>query len=198
MYASDVPKLWDDTIEEHRRQVRDAILDSAWSLVTERGLLSVTMSLVAQETGIGRATLYKYFPDVEAIVSAWHERLVAGHLATLAALQDREGSPRDRLDAMAAAYTHICRMRARHGAQDLGPLLHRGAQAARADEELHRLFRDALSGAQAAGDVRDDVAVEELARYCIHALGAAAGLRSDAALRRLVDVTLDALRVRPS
>jgi AcrR family transcriptional regulator len=37
------------------------------------------MSQIAAETGIGRATLYKYFPDVEAILVAWHERQVAEH-----------------------------------------------------------------------------------------------------------------------
>src|SRR5918996_4902222 len=62
-----VPRLWTETIEEHRRAVRDATLDTAAALVGEHGLRSVTMSQIAEETGIGRATLYKYFPDVEAI-----------------------------------------------------------------------------------------------------------------------------------
>ncbi len=43
------------------------------------------MSLAA-ETGIGRATLYKYFSDVEAILAAWHARHVARHLEHLAAV----------------------------------------------------------------------------------------------------------------
>jgi len=69
--------------------VRDAILDSIWALVTEHGLMSVTMSQIAEETGIGRARLYKYFPDVEAILAVWHERHVAGHLEHLAELRDQ-------------------------------------------------------------------------------------------------------------
>jgi AcrR family transcriptional regulator len=56
-----MPKLWNETIEAHRREVRDAILDNTAALVAEHGLLSVTMSQIAEETGIGRATLYKYF-----------------------------------------------------------------------------------------------------------------------------------------
>jgi AcrR family transcriptional regulator len=47
---------------------RKAILDTTAALVAEGGLLSVTMSRIAEEAGIGRATLYKYFPDVEAIL----------------------------------------------------------------------------------------------------------------------------------
>src|SRR5262245_8068886 len=78
-YTDAMPKLWTETIETHRREVRDAILDTAAALVADRGLRSVTMSQVAEETGIGRATLYKYFPGVEAILLAWHERQVTGH-----------------------------------------------------------------------------------------------------------------------
>ncbi|MGH9199575.1 MAG: TetR/AcrR family transcriptional regulator, partial [Acidimicrobiia bacterium] len=67
-----MPRLWSDTIQAHRREVREAILDITAKLVGEHGLRSVTMSQIAEDTGIGRATLYKYFPDVEAILSAWH------------------------------------------------------------------------------------------------------------------------------
>ena len=75
-----MPKLWNETIDAHRRAVRDATLNTTAALVAEHGLLSVTMSQIAEQTGIGRATLYKYFPDVEAILFAWHERQVSGHL----------------------------------------------------------------------------------------------------------------------
>ena len=88
-----MPKLWTETIEEHRRAVRDATLDTTAALVAERGLASVTMSQIAAETGIGRATLYKYFPDVEAILLAWHDRLIARHLRLLAAARDAAATP---------------------------------------------------------------------------------------------------------
>jgi AcrR family transcriptional regulator len=75
-----MPKLWNETIDAHRRDVREAILDTTATLVAGHGLLSVTMSQIAEKTGIGRATLYKYFPDVEAILLAWHGRQIASHL----------------------------------------------------------------------------------------------------------------------
>ena len=59
-----MPKLWNETIDAHRRAVHDAILNTAARLAFEHGLTSVTMSQIAAEVGIGRATLYKYFPDV--------------------------------------------------------------------------------------------------------------------------------------
>ncbi|MEV6386879.1 TetR/AcrR family transcriptional regulator [Nocardia xishanensis] len=58
--------------------MRDALLDTTAELVQEHGLASVTTTQIAEATGIGRATLYKYFPDVESIPQAWHERRIGG------------------------------------------------------------------------------------------------------------------------
>src|SRR5262249_13746838 len=102
-----VPRLWNDTIEAHRRAVRDATLDTTAALVAEHGLASVTMSQIAEETGIGRATLYKYFPDVEAILVAWHDRQVSGHLQQLAEVRDQAGHPGQRLAAVLQGYAPI-------------------------------------------------------------------------------------------
>src|SRR5262245_17985636 len=79
-YTEGVPRLWNDTIDAHRRAVRDATIDTTAALVAKHGLRAVTMAQIAEETGIGRATLYKYFPDVESILLAWHERQIAAHL----------------------------------------------------------------------------------------------------------------------
>jgi len=192
-YHAAMPKLWDDTIEAHRRAVRDATLDTTAALVAEHGLLSVTMSQIAQETGIGRATLYKYFPDVEAILFAWHERQVAGHLEHLAEIRDQAGDPGERLEAVLEAYALISHER--HGTE-LVALLHRGEHVARAQQQLSDLVRDLLTEGAETGDLRDDVAPDELAGYCLHALTAASSLPSKAAVRRLVRVTLAGLRPR--
>src|ERR687891_1587020 len=106
-YTLGVPKLWTETIDAHRREVRDAILDTTAVLAAEHGLRSVTMSQIAEETGIGRATLYKYFSDVEAILLAWHERQISGHLDYLAEVRDQAGDPRERLEAVLEAYALI-------------------------------------------------------------------------------------------
>jgi AcrR family transcriptional regulator len=191
-----VPRLWSKTIEAHRRTVRDATLDATAALVAEHGLLSVTMSRIAEETGIGRATLYKYFPDVEAILRAWHERQVAAHFQQLADVRDRAGDPGGRLEAVLVAYALISHET--HGHDDgVAAFLHRDPQVAKARHQLHGMVRDLLAEAARAGHVRDDVAPEELASYCLHALSAANTLPSRAAVRRLVTVTLAGLRPRP-
>ena len=191
-YTDQVPKLWNETIEEHRRAVRDAVLETTAKLVAEQGLRGVTMSRIAGESGIGRATLYKYFPDVESIMVAWHERQVAGHLDQLAELRDRSGTPGERLAAVLEAYAFIQQQRHGHGAE-LSALLHRGDHVAHAEQHLRHFIRGLLVEGVEAGDVRDDVATDELAGYCLHALAAAGSLTSRAAVKRLVVVTLSGL-----
>ena len=186
-----MPRLWDETIEAHRRAVRDATLDTTAALVAEHGLASVTMSQIAEQTGIGRATLYKYFPDVEAILVAWHERQIAGHLAHLAEVRDQAKQPGARLSPVLEAYALIVH---EHHGSDLAALLHRGAHVARAQEQLRNFIRDLLREGAASGQVRDDVAPEELANYCLHAVAAARHLPSRAAVRRLVGVVLAGLK----
>jgi AcrR family transcriptional regulator len=186
-----VPRLWDETIEAHRRAVRDATLDTTAALVTEHGLASVTMSQIAEQTGIGRATLYKYFPDVEAILLAWHERQVANHLAQLAQVANQAGDAGDQLTAVLEAYALIVH---EHHDSDLAALLHRGAHVAHAQQQLHEFIRDLLREGAVSGQVRDDVAPEELASYCLHAVAAARHLPSKAAVGRLVWVILAGLQ----
>ncbi|CAN5881632.1 hypothetical protein BH18ACT11_BH18ACT11_10910 [soil metagenome] len=193
VYTGVMPRLWNETIEAHRREVRDAILDATAALMEEGGLLSVTMSRVAERSGIGRATLYKYFPDVEAIMLAWHERHVGGHLERLTELRDRAGSADERLEAVLGAYALVSHRRGHHPAE-LAAFLHRGEHVARARERLVDLIRSLLSEGVRAGRVRGDVAPGELAIYCLHALAAAGDLPSEAAAHRLVAVTLDGLR----
>jgi AcrR family transcriptional regulator len=190
-YSDLVPRLWDETIEAHRRAVRDATLDTTAALVAEHGLASVTMSQIAEQTGIGRATLYKYFPDVEAILVAWHQRQVAEHLAQLADVRNQAGDAGERLKAVLEAYALIVH---EHHGGDLAGLLHRGAHVARAHQELRDFVRGLLAEGTASGEVRDDVAPEELASYCLHAVAAARGLPSKAAVQRLVTVILAGLQ----
>jgi AcrR family transcriptional regulator len=189
-----MPKLWNETIEAHRREVRDAVLDTTAALVAEHGLRAVTMSQIAEETGIGRATLYKYFSDVEAILLAWHEREIAGHLEHLALLRDGAGDAYERLEAVLQAYALISHESRGHHDSALVAFLHRDEQVARAQRQLQNLIRDLVAEGADTGALRDDVAPDELATYCLHALGAAGNVSSKAAVRRLVILTLAALR----
>jgi AcrR family transcriptional regulator len=197
-----VPRLWNETIEAHRRTVHDAILEATAELVAEHGLFAVTMSQIAEKTGIGRATLYKYFPDVVAILLAWHDRQVATHLEHLTQVRDQADDPGVRLEAVLQAYAliHQHRVRRHHHENygiDVVAFLHRDQHLAEPHRRLHDMIQDLLAEAAEAGHIRDEVAAGELADYCLHALQAAGGLPSEVAVRRLVSVTLAGLRPPP-
>lgn len=187
-----VPKLWDTTIDAHREAVRRATLDATAALIRAHGLSSASMSEIAKQAGVGRATLYKYFPDLDAILTAWHEREVSNHLAELAALRDQPGSADARLERVLLAYATLSRRGQGHG--DRAPLLHQGPHVARARQHLVDFVRGLLDECVEGDTVRDDIPTQELAHYCLHALSAAGDLGSKAAVRRLVTVTLAGLR----
>ena len=189
-----MPKLWTDTIEGHRLAVRDAALDATATLVADGGLRSVTMSKLAEVTGVGRATLYKYFPDVESVLLAWHEREVARHLAQLVEARDRSTDPLTQLGAVLTTYSQIARESRGRPDAEMAAFLHRDKHVAWADHDLRAIVRDLIAEAAKIGAVRTDVSPDELASYCLHALSAAGRLPSTAAVDRLVAVTMTGLR----
>lgn len=195
-YGQDVPKLWKDTVEEHRRDVRAAILDAAWNLAQERGVRGVTMGLVAEHAGISRATLYKYFRGVEEILVAGHTQHVQEHLATLRAARSTAGTPREGLERLIDRYAEICFHRGRDGAPDIAALVHSGHQHHRNARQVEELFVDAVRAAQKAGAVRTDVAAALLATYCVHGAEGAGNVANKGEVRRLSGLVKECLEPR--
>ena len=150
----DMPRIWSETIDAHRAAVRDATLDATGSLVAEHGLTGVTMSQIAKDTGIGRATLYKYFPDVESILRAWHQRQIDEHLKQLHVVRDQAGGAMPRLEAVLAAYAAAISYRRPHDT-DLAAFLHSGEHVAAAHQDLREfitgLVADAAAGCIGTG-----------------------------------------------
>lgn len=73
-------------------------------------------------------------------------------------------------------------------------MLHTDHQVAQAQREVHGLIAELIYEAAGSGSVRADIAPEELAGYCIHALEAAGYAPSDEAASRLVMLTLAGMR----
>lgn len=192
-----MPKLWSRTVASHRRAVREAALDTAAALVAHHGLRSVTMSQIAESAGIGRATLYKYFPDVESILAAWHERQIGAHLERLMAIRQQRGGARDRLEAVLQAYALIQHDLREAHATELAVHLHSGEHVIQAQRRLQDFLAELILEGAKSGELRSDIAADELATYCLHALAAAASAPSKPALRRLVTVIMAGL-VPPS
>ena len=60
-----------------KKQVRQAIVDSAYDLFSERGYHSTTLQDVAEYAGVGVSSLYSYFPSklhlLYAAFEPWHK-----------------------------------------------------------------------------------------------------------------------------
>jgi AcrR family transcriptional regulator len=198
VYDQGVPKLWTETIDAHRTAVRDAALDAMAALVSEHGLVALTMSQIAEQAGIGRATLYKYFPDAQAVLTAWHERQIAAHLDQLTAAADPATPAVARLQAVLHTYAHIQHHSTRHHGGELATLLHRGGHVDQAQQRLRDFIETLIAEAARDGDLREDMATDELAVYCLHALTAAGTVADQDAADRMVEVTLAGLRPAPT
>ena len=64
----------DDVVKPRGRprspQVRDAILGAARALLQESGIGSVTMEAVAERAGVGKPTVYRWWPNRHAVAMA--------------------------------------------------------------------------------------------------------------------------------
>lgn len=187
-----MPKIWSQTIEAHRDAVREATIKATAALVAAHGLTGVTMSQIAKQTGIGRATLYKYFADVDSILRAWHEQQVDEHLERLVRVRDGAVGAAERLRAVLDAYAQAISHRQTHD-RTAAEALHRSDHVDAAHERLHGFVRELIDGAASAGAARRDVPADELTLYALHALAAASSLSDPAAVRRLVRAVLRGL-----
>lgn len=170
------------------------MITATTALVADHGLRGVTMSRIAVEAGIGRATLYKYFPDVETILSEWHQDQVAGHLTQLRAIKSQAGTARDRLAKVLEGFAHMSRAASHHGAaSDLVASLHAGDRLSKPETELRELLTGLIEEGVEAGELRDDVPPTELALYCLNAAAGARYAETQAAVRRMLDVALTGL-----
>ena len=192
----DMPKIWSQTIEAHRDAVREATINATAALVAEHGLTGVTMSQIAKDTGIGRATLYKYFPDVGSILRAWHDRQIDQHLAELLQIRDQTTGAAERLEAVLTGYATAISHRRAHDT-DVADMLHHGEHVAAAHQHLREFVQELIADAAAAGAARRDIPADELALYSLHALAAGTSLHDPAATHRLVQATLTGIRMHP-
>jgi AcrR family transcriptional regulator len=185
-----MPKTWDDTLEGHREAVRLAVMDATLTLADEIGFRKVSMSDVAGKAGITRATLYKYFRDVDSIFIEWHRRTVEGHMARIHEVLHADGGSASKLAAVLETYALTV---FRHHGTQFAEFLHRGDHAKSSETRLVELMGNVIAGGALAGQFRRDVPPGELAFFCHAALSSVHRLADESAVRRVIDLTLEAL-----
>lgn len=186
-----MPKLWNDSIDAHHEAVSDAIFAATATIISRDGFGGLSMARIAQEAGIGRATLYKYFGDLDALLAAWHERTVTQHLELVTATA---ASHQDPIDALKHTLLAFGSMRRDH--QDHAPaaLLHGLPHVGRAHGHLRAHLRSLVKAAANRGDVRRDITADELAGFALAALENTRFAKGERSVERTVELILDAIR----
>lgn len=76
---------------------RDAILDATAKLLARFGYRKMTIDDLAKETGIGKGTVYLYFPSKEEIALSHIDRIVERLIARLQEIAVGPGTPEQKL-----------------------------------------------------------------------------------------------------
>ena len=87
---------------EQRSRTVHSILAAAMAITAREGIVGLSMSTIAEDAGVSRQTLYKYFADVDAVLVALSDMGNAG-IADLAKQIDLKADPREALGLFVAA-----------------------------------------------------------------------------------------------
>lgn len=92
-----MPRISGPTIAAHVAQQEAAVVRAATELFAERGFAAVTMADIAEQVGLARSSLYRYFPDKDHILLAWLRRENAVLVERSRAIAESDAEPQDRL-----------------------------------------------------------------------------------------------------
>ncbi|RNL60399.1 TetR/AcrR family transcriptional regulator [Nocardioides marmoriginsengisoli] len=93
-----MPRISAATIAEHVAHQEAAVIDAARRLFDARGYQQVSLRDIAEEVGLSRTSLYRYFPTKAHLVQGWFEAAMVPLVDASAAAVAGDGSAADRLD----------------------------------------------------------------------------------------------------
>ncbi|MFQ5457767.1 MAG: TetR/AcrR family transcriptional regulator [Myxococcota bacterium] len=96
-----MPKIVDPAAQ--RRTIRDA----ARRVFARRGVAGVGLTHVARKAGMGRSSIYHYYPDKSALMRDLIRELLAEEEALFAAAVHGEGTPLARMERLTVALTEV-------------------------------------------------------------------------------------------
>lgn len=135
---------------------RTEILEAADFVFAAHGV-TAPLDLICQKAGVGRATLYRHFPDRHRLIIALLERTIEETAGQAEELGDGD-------DAFFVLLRfHAERIHARSSLVDYWRVLDRNApEVQRIRERFHRIFSPLIVRAVEAGACRPDVQVEDV------------------------------------
>jgi AcrR family transcriptional regulator len=170
-----------------QQRVVDAIIDGAAEALAAQGE-QASMAAVAAASGVARATVYRYFPNREALLAELADAGVARSEAALAAARIDEVDPHEGVRRAVRALVEV---------GDLFVALARSRHQLAGDEferRLARRLRRLLERGQEEGAIRADVPstwlTEALVGLVLSVLGARPALGREDAIAAVVGVFL--------
>jgi AcrR family transcriptional regulator len=175
---------------------RDRVLEAAKAVFSEGGP-EASLEAVARHAGVGIGTLYRHFPTREALYEAVYRREV-DQLVELAAQLETQQPPVEALREWMRAGVGF--MATKKGmAAALALAAHKSSElVAYSIDRLTGALDELLQRAVAAGELRSDINAEDLLRTLVGMCYVQDGPGWQPAVRRLVDVFIDGLRLRPN
>ncbi len=135
---------------------RALLLDAADAVFGEHGI-TAPLDLVVERAGVGRATLYRNFPDRASLIAAMLQRSIAKLEAHIAELGERDDALFELFGGMAARIVQSPALADYWRAVDQD---NPGVSAAR--QHVLKLMEPALLRAKAAGVCRADLQVADI------------------------------------
>jgi AcrR family transcriptional regulator len=171
---------------------REALLQAA-TRTFAASATEPSMRAVAREAGVGIATLYRHFPTREALVAAVYQNQVE-RLTRQAGELLRRLAPSEALRAWMDLFGEW--IMTKHGMVDtLRSMINSGEIAhTETRDELLAAVTGILDAGRAAGDLRSDVAADDIAAALIGIFTVTAGQSERTG--RLLDLLVDGLRPR--
>ncbi len=135
---------------------REQLLDSADIIFSEHGV-TAPLELVVRHSGLGRATLYRNFPDRSALIEGLLQRSLEHTAQRAAALEDRD-------DALFLLFEHSAAYIADHASMvDYWRTVEReGSLVHSARQRLTEIYAPALARAIRAGLCRADLSAADI------------------------------------
>lgn len=128
--------------QDRSRRTKDSILDGAGKLFLEHGYDAVNTNAIAREAGLSIGSLYRYFPDKKAVLTALVERETAGFADNLSASVRKDGEKPLLAESISALVDAMAEAISRPQAE----LCFRMMQAAVASLELEDATRELETG----------------------------------------------------
>jgi AcrR family transcriptional regulator len=160
--------------EERQELAADRILEAAGGVFVRDGIRGARMGKIAEAAGCARATLYRYFPNKEALLHAYMVQVAKGFGEVL---NDRLRGLRslgDRLVEAVAVSVELIQEREDvapfFSEEGLGLTAQLTSNAAAMREQLTRQIESESSSGRIQGRLKDDVSPAEAAEWVTRAI----------------------------